>query len=311
MTTVLVVDDSAADRALVSQLLTSRSPWSVETAINGADALARMESAEPDAVVTDLQMPKMDGLELVTAIRRRHPGVPVVLMTAYGSETLAIEALEKGAASYVPKSQVVDKLVNTLEKALSLSRADRTYEDLIGCITGMQFTLALKTDAVLIDPLVDLVQQMAAGMGFCDASGKLQIGMALKEALLNALFHGSLELSVDRMREALEKLRHGEAASVVHDPRFDPAYRDRRIFVCVSLSPEEARFVVRDEGPGFDAAALPDRKDPIAIESGHGRGLTVMRNLMDEVSFNEAGNEVTLVKRREHEGIEPSKDCER
>ena len=304
MTTVLVVDDSAVDRTLVSGLLGSRSQWTIESTESGEEALAQMEREAPDVVVTDMQMPEMDGLQLVTAIRRQYPGVPVILMTAFGSEALAVEALEKGAASYVPKQQLAEKLVNTVEKVVALSRAERNYEQLVGCVTAADFTLALANDAALIDPLVDVVQRMVVGMGFCDFTGRLQIGMALKEALINALLHGSLEVSVGQMQEALDKLRQGQQVRLVQDPRLDPAYRARRIHVAVSLSPEEVRFVVRDEGPGFDVTTVPLSKDPSALEPGRGRGLAIMRNLMDEVTFNDAGNEVTLVKRRKSVTLE-------
>ena len=298
MTAVLVVDDSATDRTLVSGLLGSKSGWTIESAGDGVQALSRMEHATPDVVVTDMQMPEMDGLRLVTAVRRRYPGVPVILMTAFGSEALAVEALEKGAASYVPKQQLAQKLINTVEKVVALGRAERNYEELAGCITTSEFRLSLKNDAELIDPLVDLVQRLVVGIGFCDYTEGLQVGMALKEALLNALLHGSLQ-------EALDKLRAGEIVSLVHDPRLDPAVRNRRIDVAVSLSPDEVRFVVRDQGSGFDISTVPQSKDPSALEAGRGRGLTIMRNLMDEVTFNESGNQVTLVKRRR--AVKPEK----
>jgi len=303
MTTVLVVDDSAVDRTLVRELLGSKARWTIDEAANGVEALSRMKHAVPDVVVTDMQMPEMDGLQLVTAMREQHPGVPVILVTAHGSEALAVEALDKGAASYVPKSQLADKLLGTVEKVLALVRADRGYEDLVNCLTKTEFTLSLKNDAALIDPLVELVEQMVVGMQFCDFTERLQIGMALKEALMNALYHGSLELSVDQMREVLRKLRRGEEVSLVKDPRSEPPYRDRRIYVEGRLSPDEVRFVVRDEGPGFDVSSLPNSKDPTALEPGRGRGLTIMRNLMDEVTFNDVGNEVTMVKRRENERV--------
>jgi CheY-like chemotaxis protein len=298
MTTILVVDDSAVDQALVGQLLGKRSDWQTCAATNGIDALAQITSTKPDLVVTDLQMPQMNGLELVTAIRRQHPGVPVILMTAYGSEAIAVEALEKGASSYVPKSELPDKLVNTVEKVLATARAERSYEQLIHSMTDTRFSLRLGNDTALIDPLVDLVQQMVVGVGFCDAAGRLQIGMALKEALINALFHGSLELPLEQMHDVLDKVRRGEQVTLVKDPRSDPAYRDRSIFVTVNVTPDEVRLVVRDEGPGFDVKAVPKPRDPGALEAGHGRGLTIIYNLMDEVTFNDAGNEVTMVKRR-------------
>ena len=79
-----------------------------------------MKESPPDVVVTDVQMPEMDGLEFVTAARDLHPDVPVILMTAHGSERCALEALERGAASYVPKSQLVDTLLASVMQVLSL-----------------------------------------------------------------------------------------------------------------------------------------------------------------------------------------------
>jgi len=192
MPKVLVVDDSKVDRRLVCEFLRNQSQWAVEDAANGVEALARMKDSVPDLMVTDLNMPVMDGLELVTAMREHYPDVPVILITAYGSETLASEALRRGASSYVPKSQLADRLLGTMEEVLALVRADRTYERLISCLTRTEFTFFLENDAALIDPMVDLVQQMVAGMEVADFTGRLRIGVALKEALLNALFHGSL-----------------------------------------------------------------------------------------------------------------------
>ena len=70
---------------------------------NGREALTRLQEQAPDLVLTDLHMPEMDGLELVVEVRKSCPLVPIILMTAFGSEEIAIQALQKGAASYVPK----------------------------------------------------------------------------------------------------------------------------------------------------------------------------------------------------------------
>ena len=70
------------------------------------------------------------------------------------------------------------------------------------------------------------------------------------------------------------------------------------------MTDDECRFVIRDEGPGFDPNSLPDATDP-ARPAPCGRGLLLMRTFMDEVHFNEKGNEVTLVKRRT---VPPSDD---
>src|SRR5579863_1998784 len=95
MSHLLVVDDSGVDRALAGQLLAKNSEWNVAYACNGKEAIEQFEQHVPDLVVTDLQMPEMNGLELVELVRERHPAVPVVLMTGFGSEDIAREAIEK------------------------------------------------------------------------------------------------------------------------------------------------------------------------------------------------------------------------
>ena len=152
MTTVLVVDDSAVDRRLIGELLERRFQCSVEYAANGVEALARMEDAAPDLVVTDLTMPVMDGLELVRSMRTHHVSVPVILMTAFGSESLAVDALRQGAASYVPKSQIGERLLDTLAEVLTMARADRGHERLISCLAKTEFNFVLDNDPALIDP---------------------------------------------------------------------------------------------------------------------------------------------------------------
>jgi len=299
MPKVLVVDDSKVDRRLVCEFLRKQSQWTVEDAANGVEALARMKDSPPDLILTDLNMPVMDGLELVTAMREHYPGVPVILITAYGSETLASEALRRGASSYVPKSQLADKLLDTMDEVVALARADRTYEQLIRCLTRTEFTFHLENNPALVDPLVDLVQQMVAGMNFADFTGRLRIGVALKEALLNALFHGNLEISMAEMQEVQDKLLDEKDASLVEQRRSQPPYRDRKIMVDVRIGDDEARFVIRDDGSGFDVAAVPDPGSPGSLEAEKGRGLSLMRTFMDEVTFNDKGNQVTMVKRRE------------
>jgi CheY-like chemotaxis protein len=298
MAKILVVDDSAVDRRIAASLIGMGTTLSVETAANGKAALEALEQQPPDLIVTDLQMPELDGLGLIQTVRARYPRVPVILMTAHGSEELAVEALEAGAASYVPKSQLPEKLIDTIEQVLALSRANRGIEQLAGSLVLAEFTLLLGNDAELIDPLVDAIQQLIERTGFCDPTTRLRIGVALEEALLNAIYRGNLEVDAEELQEERARLLEGDGASLIDERRSQPPYRDRKTLVRFSLTPDEARFIVRDEGPGFDVAPLARSDDPAAITHEGGRGLVLMRTFMDEVSYNAAGNEVTMIKRR-------------
>ena len=113
---------------LTGRILGRQANLRVAYAENGAEALRTIEREAPTVVLTDLQMPEMDGLELVGEVRRRFPLVPVVLMTAHGSEDIAIEALRLGAANYVPKKLLARDLPETLGRVLAVADVDRSRQ---------------------------------------------------------------------------------------------------------------------------------------------------------------------------------------
>ncbi len=299
MPILLVVDDSPMDRKLIGGLLSREgSDWMVEYAEHGMDALFRMDEMMPDVIVTDLIMPKMDGIELVEHLRKDYPEIPVILTTAHGNEQLALDALEKGASSYVPKLQLSNKLVETVKQVLDVARADRSYKRLIGSLSETQFRFYLDNDPALIPSLVNLVQQMAYGMRLCDTTGRRRIGIALDEALLNAMYHGNLELPREQLQDIRSLLREGREVKIIQQRRVLPIYADRRVLVEVNITPQRGRFVIRDEGPGFQVDQIAHVNNSSVLEQEGGRGLVLMKNFMHEVTFNDKGNEITMIKRR-------------
>src|SRR5205814_1733220 len=184
---VLVVEDSATQTEAIRFLLEDAG-FVVETAADGVEALELIGRQRPDAVATDLELPRMNGRELAEAVRRDYPAVPVVLITA----------------------------------------------------------------------------------------------------------HGNLEVTSE-LRQQDESVYH----DTVRARREQPPYRDRRVRLRCELSPAEVAFVVRDEGPGFDPASLPDPTDPANLERIGGRGLLLIRTFMDEVRHNPSGNEITMLRRVE------------
>lgn len=300
MPIILIVDDSPVDRALAGKLLEKDTDldWVIEYADNAKAALSFMEDVTPHVVVTDMMMPGMNGLEFVAAARAAHPEVPVILMTGQGSESLAIEALARGAASYVPKGQMMDMLLDTVQQVLAVARADSSFQRFTECLVQTQVTLRLPNEWALISGLADNFEQLLGRIKFSDAPERIHLGIALEEALMNALCHGNLALSPEQVHEARSEWGKGHTPRIIRERQAQPPYRDRTIWVQADISPEEVRLVIRDEGAGFSQTALPARGDPRTLERREGRGLVLMRNFMDEVTFNEIGNEVTLVKRR-------------
>ncbi len=290
--TVLIVDDSAMDRHLAGAIVQKCEGWQPLFASQGKEALESLRQQTPDVVLTDLLMPEMDGLELVRAIRVQYPLVPVILMTAHGSEDLAIQALRNGAASYVPKKSLARDLAETLDGVLAASQSNRREQLVLDCVVHQETHYRLNNDIALIAPLVGHLEHQLERMRVCEPSGLVLVGVALHEALTNAILHGNLGLSSE-LRETNEKEYYRQIA----ERRTQPPWCERRVHVGVTLTGQEAVFVVRDEGEGFDPELLPDPTDPANLERVSGRGLLLIQTFMDRVEHNERGNQITMVKR--------------
>ncbi|HLJ96333.1 MAG TPA: response regulator [Gemmataceae bacterium] len=293
MATILVVDDSAVDRIRVEKLLIKEG-LQVQTAASGREALDFLKRQPADLVLTDMQMPEIDGLQLVEEIRSKHAAIPVILMTAHGSEEIAVEALQKGAASYVPKRNLARDLGETIASLLEVSRAGRNQQQLLQSLVSTESHFILDNDTALIPSLIGHLENNLKRMQLCDENGLIRVAVALREALINAIHHGNLEIDSE-YREQSDQ----EFYDLIEERRQQEPYQDRRVHVYAKESHRDAVYVIRDEGPGFDPSSLPDPTDPSNLEKISGRGLLLIRTFMDEVHHNQIGNEITMVKRRD------------
>ncbi len=294
MAVVLVVDDSPVDRTRAGGLLKKGPDLTPVFASNGREALALIAERPPDLVLTDLQMPEMDGLALVEAVRRSVPGLPVILMTAHGNEEIAVQALRKGAASYVAKRNLATELVPTVLSVLEIVRADLSQKHILACLTQTESHYDLGNDIGALAPLIGQLEANLKRMQLCDETGLIRVAVALREALVNAIYHGNLDLTSDMLED--DEARFAELAA--RRPHEEPYVR-RRVHLIARETRNDVTYVIRDEGHGFDLAAMPDPTLPQNLERRTGRGLSLIRTFMDDVRHNDIGNEITMVKRRD------------
>ena len=299
MPEILVVDDSLIDLKVASRLLEQKEGWTVRHARNGVEALEQIEAHLPSLVVTDMQMPEMNGLELVERARDEFPLIPIILMTAAGSEQIAVEAIETGAASYVPKKELGADLVDTATRVLAASQDKRGRRRALNYLTEMQFEL--ENDLELLSAVVSEVRQTVRDRWFFDDRGSMHFATAIDEALVNAYFHGNLEISSELRIEDAQAYY-----ALAEDRRVQEPYVHRRINLRLEMGKDQVSICIEDEGPGFDLSQLSDPTAPGFLERPCGRGVMLMRTFMDEVRFNERGNHVTLVKRR----VTPADDAQ-
>ena len=119
------------------------------------------------------------------------------------------------------------------------------------------------------------------------------IRIVLKEALENAIVHGNLE-----MTDVLHRLGFEEMREAIAERREEEPYRNRRIVLNYKISKNSAKYVIRDEGKGFDHDYEAGNQETEEIFQNTGKGLLLITNFMHEVYWNERGNEITMVRYR-------------
>ena len=176
---------------------------------------------------------------------------------------------------------------------LNVACLTRQRGRILRCLVRRESAFRLDCDPALISALLRLIREELDGLDFGDPAGRVQIGIALQEALTNALYHGNLEVSSDLRQQ--DELAFDELAErrMGEEP-----YRSRHIRVQVQLDRDAARFVVADDGPGFDTSLFDRPVEPEDLARIGGRGLLLIRTFMDQVSFNGGGNQITMVKYR-------------
>lgn len=289
---ILIVDDSPTERKLLKGLLRKRWPnLGIQEAADGVEGLVAVKEWLPDVVLTDLCMPQSSGWDLLAAMRSEKSLTPVVVISGDDKSEIAVAAFQAGAASFVSKLDLSKLLVPTLETVLDLAATHSNRRRVIDCLKCMDLRFELNNDHSLVTPLVRYLEDHLGSLKLCDELDLIRVGMALHESLLNAIHHGNLELDSE-LRQEEESIYYelAEARKLMWP------YCDRKVHVFASLNVDKLKFVIRDDGPGFNHNNVIDSTAAENMQRIGGRGLLLIRSFMDQVTHNDLGNEITLIK---------------
>lgn len=300
---ILIFAVEPDEQQLVQDTLCCHDEWSIRFVTSEKEALQEISREMPALFLVDMQDLVKHGIDLVDTLRRKHPLVPVVLLTRRDDEPI-YQALRHGAVNYVPWRSAQTELVEVVESVLLASEVRKCRNRLLSYIVEQHHVFTLGNDTSLIPALITLFQESILGLGICDQAESVRVNMAMEEALLNAVYHGNLEVS-SKLRNDPERGDVPYREQIDERRRLFP-YRDRKITVRAHFTAQEAKFIITDQGPGFDPGSLPDPTDPEHIELASGRGLLLIRTFMDEVSHNSTGNEITMIKKRQSKNTLPS-----
>ena len=115
---ILAVDDEPNMLRLLKTILTSKTNYEVMTTNNPLEAAKLLQEESFDLLITDLKMPLMDGMDLIEAVKKIDPALPIIMVTAYGTIETAEEAIQKGAYDYITKPFRQESILITLKRAL-------------------------------------------------------------------------------------------------------------------------------------------------------------------------------------------------
>ena len=287
---VLVIDDESGTRKALVMFLQHRG-YQVDEAENGVNGLELFRKHHPGVVFCHLHMPRMGGLDFLKAAKQVDPQVTILMITACDEQDVILQALRLGAKNFFQKPLNFEDVTESLMALENQVIAEQGSRFEYSCLKEERKVLSIPNDLNQVSPVVNYITPTLTN--YFDEQTVHGIQGALIEMIVNAIEHGNLGISYEEKTQAIET---DKLSQLIQEKGSQDELSQRRVTIEYSLDAEKVSYSIEDEGEGFDISSLPDPSEPENLWLGHGRGILMSRALMDEVSYNEKGNKVTLSK---------------
>lgn len=189
MSKILIIDDEKDMLRLLKRIISEKSDHEITVQDDPFAAMEHCKAHPFDLVITDLKMPKMNGIQVLEAVKAINPDIPVVIMTAYATVDTAVEATRKGAFDYITKPFRRERILVTMEKALQWHALLHENRRLRTAMAEDESFAGLVTDSPLMHNIIERIRQVAPTMGTVLITGASGTG---KELVANAIHRHSL-----------------------------------------------------------------------------------------------------------------------
>ena len=289
---MLVIDDDLNYQSVMKDLLSEHLDLSFSS--NFAEAFAKINEIEFSMVISEAYISDINVVDMIRKIKTVKPGLYFVIITGKKDIKLALEVMRNGAVDYLLKPFTVEDIANLVEKYLTFSVNKKFDYDLISILCEERRTFSIPTNVHILSPFVYELMEMLKRFNEIGKDDIFSIRLTLYEMLINAVEHGNLEIDYNTKKNMLgtgtNYLEYLDELS-----KKEP-YKNRKVEVTYEYSKTSITFIIRDEGPGFDAWEFENRQIKSDILALHGRGIIISKFNMDEVVYNKKGNEVRLKK---------------
>ena len=289
---ILIVEDDLASREYLKNAIEIEG-HEYQAAENGKEGLEFFAEFKPDLVLCDIQMPIMDGLELLEAVRAKKSNSIFIMITAFSTEDYAVEAFHLGANNYLKKPVRQADLLELLQKYDTIIKNRKAIIPKVpGNLLHREFVLEFNTHTENIPRVVDYLITETGNLFTSDE--RISIELGLVELLTNSLEHGNLEISFEEKSNALQE---GVLNKLYEDRLSNPKFLERKIRVNFRMNNSQAEWLIEDEGKGFDWKALQNDIQEERLFDLNGRGIFICQFLFDELEYMGKGNKVRILKR--------------
>lgn len=258
--TLLLAEDDLDVRESMAMLI-SRLGWSVTEADDGVDAIEKFKASPTDVVLTDLMMPRMDGMQVLKEIHEINREVPVIVLTGNSTMERCRTALKSGAADFLAKPCKKQEISRVLDRAyngrISLEGTSE-LQDLVNLLLSLNVPADIEKRKAIILQLGAIAKSVGFGEKYST------IRLAVDEAFTNAVKHGS---SSDK---------------------------GKTIEIKATFVDQKAVITITDTGEGFDSSLVTAAK----LDASSGRGIFLLKAFCNEVKWLDKGNicEMSFVK---------------